>query len=344
MKLKCLVDSGAARNLCSEKVANSLKSIASISYDKMPNLKGITGAKLHVKGTLKQVPIRIGKNQLNTDLHIVPALGEECILGLDFLESHQMIIDLEHLKLKNKHCEQDLHHQNFKRGEWKVKLIEQEDVSPGPFQLNCKVQMEDKEAEIPEGMFLIKPNGEIWGEQEENGKKWAVVIKDGECIIPGLNDMEEACLSLPKDTTIATIENLTVAINKVESEPEKDREEKIIEASKIREAKNLSDNQIRKVEELLREFSDIFALDRSELGVTPLIEHEIILKDNIPVQAPYRQVPFHVFKELQTEVQELLDAGVIEYSKSNYSSPAFLLRKGDKRRLIVDRKKGMSPL
>ena len=71
---------------------------------------------------------------------------------------------------------------------------------------------------------------------------------------------------------------------------------------------------------------NILAFD-GRLGCTNLIEYRIDLLDTQPVHVkPYRCSP-EQRKELYKNVDELLDLGVIEKSRSPWSSPLMILKK-----------------
>lgn len=89
--------------------------------------------------------------------------------------------------------------------------------------------------------------------------------------------------------------------------------------------------------ELLLKYKDCFAKDTKDLGITNLSEMDIKLNSSTPVfHKPYRLA----HKELEivrSKVRDLLDAGIIKESQSNYASPVILVKKknGDSR-LCVD--------
>ncbi|XP_063369804.1 uncharacterized protein LOC134658127 [Cydia amplana] len=80
-----------------------------------------------------------------------------------------------------------------------------------------------------------------------------------------------------------------------------------------------------------------------KLTTTNLLEHKINLKENAsPVYVkPYR-IPHALRKELQTQIQDMLDNDIIEETTSEWSSPVLLVPKksdklGEKKwRLVVD--------
>ena len=93
---------------------------------------------------------------------------------------------------------------------------------------------------------------------------------------------------------------------------------------------------------LFNEFKDIFSMDSSYIGKTPVIEMEIDTGDSLPItQKPYT-LPLKHATWVQKELEILEKAGVIVRSVSPWASPIVILPKrialGEppKRRLCVD--------
>ena len=85
----------------------------------------------------------------------------------------------------------------------------------------------------------------------------------------------------------------------------------------------IQNDQLRAV---VNQFQDVLT---PKLGECTLNEYHIELVDNTPVRRPpYRLSPpkVHILRE---KVQEMLDQGIIRLSTSNYSSPIFLVHKGE---------------
>ena len=94
--------------------------------------------------------------------------------------------------------------------------------------------------------------------------------------------------------------------------------------------------------ELCNEFKDIFSIDSSDIGKTPLIEMEIDTGDSLPItQKPYT-LPLKHATWVQRELEILEKAGVIVRSVSPWASPIVIVPKrtapGEppKRRLCMD--------
>ncbi|KAL3972968.1 pleiotrophin [Sarotherodon galilaeus] len=100
---------------------------------------------------------------------------------------------------------------------------------------------------------------------------------------------------------------------------------------------HLSDEQQRKVKQMLYEESGAFACDDEDIGCIPSLQMSINLKDNIPVQRTYAAVPKPLYKEVKEYIQDLLAKGWIVKSKSPYAAPVVCVRKKDGTlRLCID--------
>ena len=105
---------------------------------------------------------------------------------------------------------------------------------------------------------------------------------------------------------------------------------------------DVSEEHQNAFKELCKEFKDIFSVDSSDIGKTPLVEMEIDTGDSPPItQKPYT-LPLKHAEWVQKELEILEKAGVIVRSVSPWASPIVVVPKrtapGEppKRRLCVD--------
>ena len=91
---------------------------------------------------------------------------------------------------------------------------------------------------------------------------------------------------------------------------------------------HLSPLQQQQLNDLFREFSDVFSQGEDDLGSTPLLEHTIETHGP-PLRQPYwRQNPA-VRREEMAQVQQMLASDVIGPSNSPWASPVVMVRKKD---------------
>ena len=91
---------------------------------------------------------------------------------------------------------------------------------------------------------------------------------------------------------------------------------------------NLSPLQQQQLNELFKEFQDVFSQDDDDLGNTPLLEHGIETHGP-PLRQPYRRQNPAVRREEMTQVQQMLSSNVIRPSNSPWASPVVMVRKKD---------------
>lgn len=103
---------------------------------------------------------------------------------------------------------------------------------------------------------------------------------------------------------------------------------------------DLSPEEESKVKQLLLKWKPLFSLSDTDLGRTNKVEHKINLSDPTPFKERHRRIPPHLYDEVKTHIQEMLDAQVIRESESPFASPVVLVRKNDgKLRFCVDYRK-----
>ena len=94
---------------------------------------------------------------------------------------------------------------------------------------------------------------------------------------------------------------------------------------------NVMEAQQNAFKELCNEFKDIFCIDSSDIGKTPLIEMEIDTGDSLPItQKPYT-LPLKHAMWVQKELEILEKAGVIVRSVSPWASPIVIVPKSPRR-------------
>ena len=89
--------------------------------------------------------------------------------------------------------------------------------------------------------------------------------------------------------------------------------------------------------EVLSTYADCISRGPWDLGSAKGVKHTIDTGSAQPIQAPPRRVPFHKREEMRRQVDEMLEAQIIEPSESPWSSPVVLVAKPDTtQRFCVD--------
>ena len=90
----------------------------------------------------------------------------------------------------------------------------------------------------------------------------------------------------------------------------------------------LSPLQQQQLNELFREYQDVFSQGEDDLGNTPLLE-QAIATHGPPLRQPCRRQNPAVRREEMTQVQQMLSSNVIRPSNSPWASPVVMVRKKD---------------
>ena len=88
---------------------------------------------------------------------------------------------------------------------------------------------------------------------------------------------------------------------------------------------------------MLIQYSDQFAKDSNDIGLTTLIKHDIPTGDESPVRQRIRRIPQEQVPILQKQIDSLYDKGIIKPSNSEWASNILLVKKKDGTwRLCID--------
>ena len=89
--------------------------------------------------------------------------------------------------------------------------------------------------------------------------------------------------------------------------------------------------QAEQAQSLLKEYHDIFSLEKRDMGHTNATKHKIVLKDpdTPPFKECFHRIPPPQLDEVREHLKLMLDAGVIQPSNSPWCNAVVLMRKKD---------------
>ena len=333
LTVRALIDCGSCISLLARRVVDHTN-LMSMVLEKQVDLIGVSGCKFPTHGVLKSYPLVVEGKHLLTSLHIAD-IAEECILGQDFLEEHHFTLDFGARTMKN--GTQNLHLEAAVPRQANIPVKAATDLHiQGSYVMTCSVEEPNN---IVDAVYVFTWNPLLDSIIEE--KETLVWVQAGAVHLPMAIEDPDAELFLPEQFEIGTIRPVN-AVSQVQTDEiyENDFDERrvavILEQLKINSKLHLTEDQRQSLRDLARSHADIFALSRSELGRTDLVEHLIPLTTDKPVQAPYRRVPLHLRAESIRELEDLLAVGILEHSESNYNTPVLIIKRNDKLRLILD--------
>jgi len=130
----------------------------------------------------------------------------------------------------------------------------------------------------------------------------------------------------------------------LDDKPRIEEDDKVIEPQDdVREIlmdklpEDMTDAERDKVDELLRDYDDIFSTSTYDMGRTHLMEHSIDTGDHRPIRQPLRRHPMAHLDEIDQQVNDLMENDFIEPAASPWAANIVLVRKKDgSHRLCVE--------
>ena len=95
------------------------------------------------------------------------------------------------------------------------------------------------------------------------------------------------------------------------SDDEEDRATKVFEALDPNTLKDLNEEEIAHIKELIREQPHIFGLPGEKLKATHVVTHKVVTTTDEPVRAKRPRHPLPMKEEMQRQISKCLEEGVI---------------------------------
>lgn len=110
-------------------------------------------------------------------------------------------------------------------------------------------------------------------------------------------------------------------------------------------AEHMSKEQFTSITNLTKKFSSLFSKPNDRLSFTTCVQAEIRTTSDAPIYTKYYPYPMSLQREVEAQIQKLLDDDIIRPSRSPYISPVIIVPKkldasGEKKyRLVIDYRK-----
>ena len=136
-----------------------------------------------------------------------------------------------------------------------------------------------------------------------------------------------AANEVPKVTNLFSSEQTKERSTLTEAE----RQDLLLEKLDLSGLEAWPEDQAGKARSLLKEYHDIFSLEKCDMGHTNATKHKIVLKDpdTPPFKEHFHRIPPPQLDEVRKHLKLMLDAGVIRPSNSPWCNAVVLVRKKD---------------
>ena len=338
-----LVDSGAARSCISQKFVNRLRiKVQPLQSGHPLCLSTADCSPLTLIGTVS-LTLNIHGLLIPQTFAVLKRLNYNMLLGLDWLQNTQATVDFNSRTVSI--CD-DLVVQPLISHKLPTNVIR----PTSPVQL-----LPQSEALLPvrvtghcnnfRGQYLVEPLPSL-PHLGISLARAVVTISQNKCTCRILNPTNST-ISLSTRTPLASITPIPLnAISQYKKSPtpvtppsvDLEHQKTTVEDLGIEiDASDYNDEQRSQLITLLYTNRDLFTSDIRHLPGTDLVTHHIDTADAVPVrQRPFRNSP-EARKEIDRQIDTMLEAGIVEESESPWGSPVVLVRKrNNTHRLCVD--------
>ena len=359
--VKFMIDTGAAVSLIREDVWSKISGgvVTHLSPWTGCQLVGAEGSRIQIKGVTTLV-FSIAGQKVKGDFLVTNRLSSEAILGLDFLEQNQCIINAEQHTVHLRGVAVAIGTSNRQKPATAVGQLclaaAEKTVIPPLSEVEIMAIVREKERPSND----LRHSYAYLVEAAASNKNPLIVANAivsppaaGSSInvplVPiRLANPSSEGVTLHKGTKLALLSPIMESeiINGVSQEILPTDYELPADAKQAlwemveNSGEVLDDHQQQELYTLLLGFADVFAFTDNKLGRTNKLHHTIITDTRYPIRSPPRRMPAVHKEEVHKLIQDMLAREIIQPSASPWASPIVIVRKKDgSPRFCVDYRK-----
>ena len=331
--VQCLIDSGSMVTLLSKKVYDRLPSDSSLELqDSACTVTGVSGAPVHTYGRL-QLPIVVGRQVCLQDT-LVADIGDEAILGGDFMRQHEVVLDVPRHTLTVRRERAPLWSSEDQATRLRVVMARRVTVFPNSRVL-VSAQLVHTSPVSTAG--LVEPLPRLLGKYGVMVSRALVDTRRSEVPLEVLNPTDREVILYPKMTLGFCSSTEGDPVPWTEDPSQCRRVTKGTGVSKLPPhvqelyedgALLLEEEEKTKFHRELSSRGPILAADKQDFGRTAQVQHGIELQGQPRKQRPKRQ-PLALQPVEEQEIRTMLEQDIIEPSQSPIASPVVLVKKSD---------------
>ncbi|GBN12015.1 hypothetical protein AVEN_216751-1 [Araneus ventricosus] len=276
-----------------------------------------TGEKAEIRGKL-DAAIECGSRKFQHKIYVAD-ITDPCILGLDFLQKFNFMVDLEKNEIRTGGEEIPLFSASADDSKLCSVLSKEKTIIPA--RSECLIQG------VPEasGKFRYAVT-DFPSQVSQKGVLVAATLVDlkKEAIPVRVLNLDHKPKTIDKGAVIATCEPVVDIVARPQEFSESLRLPSILE-----NLEGLNEEQRTAVKELLQEFQNLFSASHSDVGRCNMTQNRINTGNHPPIKQYPRRLPLAKKEEAERLVKEMVDNGIIEESSGPWASPIVLVKKKD---------------
>ena len=327
LPINCLVDTGATLTIISTKVWETMgcSNLTLSTFDQV--ISTASGSPIEVTGRTR-VQLKVADCSCYVDV-IITNIDNELILGLDFMK----LMD----------CQIDVGQETMVIQGRAIKLDSLGYVG------------------IAKEMVQIPPRSEaiIQGKMVEStlGNGRLCIIEPSDSFLKKGNAMVAKTLVYSQNTVPLRLMNISDEMCSIYPGGNIANAGSVAEVQSVKTKANTSENAVpshladlyqrtvegmngshqKQVAHLLNKYSSVFSETDDDIGRTGVLKHKIPTADAQPIKQPLRRVPYHMQKEMDEQIDNMLKKDVITPSKSPWASGIVLVKEKDgSKKLCID--------
>ena len=329
-RIRALIDTGAEVSIISDRVFHNLQRHSKLQTNVNLELQCANGNPLQVLG-VASLDFKIGNKIFKHHFYVVKNLSRNCLLGNDFLEKNDVIINMKLRKLKIGDLyvtlEDDIHISTVVRSSRNVEL------RPHTSHV-CEVRVKNVPYFEKSDFYEIIPPSKGYLSEEPGVVVESSLIQFKNGKFPVLiSNKTDKTIKIRRGCVVGTIDKDVCKINSVKIQektfPKIDpiKEEEVCVPEKYRE----------QIVDLLHRNEQVNANSDLTLKPTDTVHMTIDVGGAEPIKKrPYR-TPLNNRQIIDKAVDDMLEAGIIERSQSSWSFPVVIVDKADgTKRFCVD--------
>lgn len=314
------VDTGASRSIVKAKTAGGRPMENTDKY----LLRTATGEVAKIYGELT-MDIELGGVQF-PHTFLAADIIDECILGVDFMVKHDILIHFRDRTLMFYDLEIPL--MLGEESGHVSKVVVYEDVELPPMSETIVWTRVNTVFKCRQ-LYLVEPEED--GPSGVMTAKTLIKVNESGLVPVRVMNVTPNKISLKENEAIGSCAPV-IEIVSIEEEgpcPKAPLEEGPKIVKQLLSGCQLNSGDRRVAEKLLDDFVDVFALREDDHGRTGLVKHRIDTGEASPIRQPPRRLPLAKRTEVENMIKSMEEQGIIEESSSPWASPVVLVKKKD---------------
>ena len=326
---QAVVDSGAHLSIISDGLLSKIpKQRVKFTKPKFSAVTGVGGI-THTVTARVLLAVNVGGHVFEQDFHVLDG-HHSVILGMDFLTDQQAVIDFQMstITLAGKLVGKLHKHAVRSSLARTVKSVFVPANSEVVFPV-CLTRSYDNDCLVTEGVTSVEVN------MPDTKVSCCVVQPKGRMTVVRVVNNSSCPATIAKGVTVAICQRIPAHyVMEISEELDQEVQTEVTE-SEINltdmtvnlDKSDLSMEQKERLNELISKNRDAFAVSMQNLGKTELHYHRIDTGNARPVAQRFYRTSPKMRKEMENQIKELLENGLIEPSTSEWRSPVVMLKK-----------------